>query len=293
MWCCSPPSFSLFDLSVSAAWAQSGAAELDLELELAPSPLRPRRIAVLILSSAQVGLPLSDVYASARRVLEGRTALQVLPLDLLGMSDREEAIRECAGNAACFARRVRAVAPDADLLLTISLDQISDNLLLALRLVDLPSKQAIGTSAEELPIGMSLSGAMERQLPQVLPGTIWDQVGRIEVDSEPSNAEVTVAGFNCASPCSLKRMVPGTYSVSISKAGYERWVSAVTVEPKRMARVKAILQESEGDGVLSSPYFWSAVGIVAVGVGILTFFLAQPGDQLINVCISASQDQCD
>ena len=255
-------------------------------------PVRPRRIAVLILSGPQVGLPLSEIYSSARRTLEARTALRVLPLDLLGMS-REAAIRECAGSPACFARRVRAVSSDVDLLLTISLEQISDQLLLALRLVDVPSERAVGASAEEVPVGMSLLGGMERQLPRVLPATIWDQVANVNVDSEPTNAEVTVGRYSCATPCRLRRLVPGTYPVSVSKAGYEPWTGIVSVAAKRSAQVRANLQETESDGVLSSPYFWGAVGLAAVGAGILTFFLVQPDDQLINVCIAESQDSCN
>ena len=265
----------------------------NLELSSPATALRARRIAVLILSGPQVGIPLSDVYAAARRALESRTALRVLPVDLLGMSDREAAIRECAGNPACFARRVRAVTADVDLLLTISLDQISDKLLLALRLVDIPSEQAVGASAEEIPFGMSLLGGMERQLPRVLPGTIWDQVASVEVLTDPGNAEITVGRYNCASPCTIRRMVPGTYAVSVSKAGYEPWTGSVTIAARRKARVKATLRESEEDSVLSSPYFWGAVGLVAIGAGILTFVLVQPGDQLVNVCIAGSPDLCE
>lgn len=268
--------------------------EPDLQLDPPqPPPLRPRRIAVLILSGPQVGLPLSDIYSAARRTLERRTALRVLPLDLLGMSDRDAAIRECAGNPACFARRVRGVAAGVDLLLTVSLDQISEKLLLALRLVDIPTEQAIGASAEELPFGMSLVGGMERQLPRVLPGTIWDQVASVEVTSEPSNAEVSVAGFNCATPCTVRRLVPGKYSVTVSKADHESWEGTVSVLARQTTRVRAELEPDDDDGVLSSPYFWTAVGLVAVGAGVLTFLLVQPGDQLINVCISPSRDVCD
>ena len=266
---------------------------VDLGVSVPAPPPSARRIAVLILSGPQVGLPLSDVYAAARRALESHTALRVLPLDLLGMSDRETAIRECAGNPACFARRVRAVAADVDLLLTISLDQITDKLLLALRVVDVPSEQAIGASAEEVPLGMSLRGGMERQLPRVLPATIWNQIATVRVTSEPSSAEVVVGGYSCATPCTIRRILPGTYPVSVTKAGYDRWQGRVTLPARRTTNVQAALQEAASEGVLSSPYFWGAVGLVAVGVGILTFFLVQPGDDLVNVCIAANQDQCN
>ena len=258
-----------------------------------PPPPRPRQIAMLILSGQQVGLPLSDIYSAARTVLEGRTALRVLPVDLLGLSDREATIRECAGNPACFARRIRSVAADVDLLLTISLDQIDAKLFLALRLVDIPSEQAIGASAEAVPDGMTLLGGMERQLPRVLPATIWNQVAIVEVVTDPDNAEVTVGGYSCVSPCTLRRLVPGTYSVAVTKADYQPWRGTVTVSPRRTARVRALLDEEEGDGVLSSPYFWGAIGLVAIGAGIATFFLVQPSDPLVNVCISPDRNLCN
>jgi len=276
--------------------AQTPQVPLPSELSKAsePPPLKPRTIAIIILSGDKVGLPLSDVYSSARQVLEQRTALRILPLDVLGMSGRKAAIRACAGNPSCFAQRVRTAVADVDLLLTIALNQINDRLLMALRLVDIPSEQAIGASAEEVPVGMSVAGGMEQQLARVLPSSIWEQVGRLEVTSRPTNAEVAVGAFNCASPCVLRRLVPGTYPVSVRMPDFESWQRTVTIHAKGTAHANAVLiPRDDGESIVSSPLFWGAVGLVAVGAGVLTFFLAQPKDPQLDVCIATMPEQCN
>ncbi|MEM7675245.1 MAG: PEGA domain-containing protein [Myxococcota bacterium] len=259
-----------------------------------PISLQPQTIAIIILPGARVDLPLSDVYASARHVLERKTALRILPLDVLGMSGTKASIRVCAGNPSCFAQRVRTAATDVDLLLTIALDQITDQLLLALRVVDVQSEQAVGASAEEVPVGMSLAAGMEQQLSRVLPDSIWEQVGRLEVTSNPTNAEVSVGAFNCASPCVIRRMIPGTYPVTVRMLEFTPWQRVVTVSAGGTAHANAVLVAEEDErSITSSPLFWGAVGLVAIGAGVLTFFLAQPSDPQVDVCIATMPDQCN
>lgn len=287
----------LFGLVPGSSWAQAGRpqplyAAADSELAVrASAPPRVETVAILILSGEESGMPLSEVYAGARRAIEQHTAISVAPLDAIGLAVRDAAVRECAGKADCFAQKVRGGS--ANLLLTVSVDRIGEDqgLLLGLRLVDIESEQQIGAAGDEVPAGMSLLGAMEQQLPDVFPRSVWNQIGVLVVKTNPSNAEVTIAGRSCASPCELKRLVPGTYEASVRKAGYVDWTGPVTVVAQQTVTFEQTLEEPEG-GIASSPWLWGGIGLAAVGAGIAAFFLLRSDDRLVNVCIAPDPADC-
>lgn len=262
----------------------------DLSVRATPPP-RVRTVAVLILSSEEAGIPLSEVYSAARKTVERHTALRVAALDAIGLAERQAAVRECAGKADCFARKVRGSA--ADLLLTVSVDRIGDagELLLGLRLVDISTEQELGAAGDEIPAGMSMFGAMEDQLAVVFPKTVWNQVGDLQITSEPTNAEVNVAGQACATPCELKRLVPGTYEVSMRKSGYIDWKGSVTVLAQDRVTLSQVLEEPEGS-IVSSPWFWGGIGLAAIGAGVAAALLLRSDDQLVNVCIAQNPADC-
>jgi hypothetical protein len=265
--------------------------DANLELRVRPPP-RTETVAVLILSGEESGVPLSEVYTAARSAIERHTALSVAPLDAIGLAVREAAVRDCAGKADCFARRVRGQG--AGLLLTISVDRVGgvdEGLLLGLRLVDVDAEQEIGATGDEIPAGMSMVGAMEQQMPDVFPRTLWDQIGNLVVATDPLNAEVSLGGRSCASPCDLKRMVPGTYEVTIRKSGYIDWKGTVTVLAQQTVTLQQTLQEPEAS-IVSSPWLWGGVGLAAIGVGVAAFFLLRSDDRLVNVCVAKDPADC-
>ncbi len=289
-------------LSVAAARAAPGNAGAralgadptapEVELAGAAAPGANTTLAILVLTTEEAEVPLSEIYTRVRAVIEAHTALNVAPLDLLGLAEREAAIRECAGRGACFASRVRASASNVGLLLTISIDRLDEGLLLGLRLVDVRSEREIGASGDELPVGMSLSGALEQQLPEVFPQTIWDQVAAMVVTTEPSNAEVSIAGRSCASPCELSRLMPGTYELTARKAGHLPWQQMVTLVAQRPAKVNAILEE-QGASLSGNPLFWGALGLAAVGAGLASFFLLRPADEAVSLCVTNDPSSCN
>lgn len=263
-----------------------------LEVEAQPPP-RVRTVAILILSGEESGIPLSEVYGNARKAIEENSALVVAPLDVLALEEREAAIRECAGKAACFASKVRANATtQVDLLLTVSLDRIDEGTLLGFRLVDVGSEEEIGTAGNEVPAGMSLLGAMERQLPEVFPRSVWGQISNLTVNTQPEGAEVTVAGRSCVSPCELTRIVPGTYDIAIKKSGYEPWSGQVTLNPKETAKIDQILLEPPA-GITSSPFFWGGIAAVVVAAGVGAFFLFKPDSRIVRICVAEDRGLCE
>ncbi len=284
-------------MAPGSAWAQPSHttalfAPTDANLGVQQSaPPRVDTVAVLILSGEESGVPLSEVYGGARRAIELHTALNVAPLDAIGLAVREEAVRECAGKAACFAEKVRGGS--ANLLLTVSVDRIGEDegLLLGLRLVDVVTEQQIGAAGDEVPAGMSLFGAMEQQLPGVFPRSVWDQIGVLLVKTTPSNAEVTIGGRSCASPCELKRLVPGTYEAVVRKTGYIDWKGPVTVQAQKTVTLERTLDEPEGS-IAASPWLWGGIGLAAVGAGIAAFLLLRSDDRLVNVCVAPNPMDC-
>jgi hypothetical protein len=285
---------------LAATWAEaSPAARLaaegtggapDLAPRAAPAPVAST-VAILVLSGEEAGIPLSEMYARARGVIEAHTALNVAALDVLGLAERDAAIRDCAGNAACFASKVRAQAASIGLLLTVSVDRLDEGLLLGFRLVDVRSEEQIGASGDEIPVGMSLVGALEQQLPEVFPRSIWDQIAAVSIETEPANAEVTVAGRSCVSPCELARLVPGVHEVTVRKEGYLQWSGAVELAAGRTTVVRAVLEAPKGSFV-ASPLFWGVLGAVVAGAVAASYLALQPEGPVESLCIARRIEDC-
>lgn len=261
------------------------------ELRVQPKPPNvPRTVAVLILSGAKSGFPLSEIYAAARRPLERYTALRVAPLETIGLDERDAAIRDCAGDPACFARRVRASQNDVDLLLAVSVDRSEDALLVGLRLIDTFRRAEVGAGADEVPAGMSLEGALEDRLATVVPPSVWGDVGSLSIRSEPEGAEVWVGERTCITPCELGRLLPGSYDIVLRKSGWEPWQKTVAV-----GRGDNIVQADlprPSRALVESPWLWTAVGAVIVAGTVTSVLLLQQPERRAVVCFSSMEDFC-
>jgi hypothetical protein len=255
----------------------------------------PKSVGIFVLSGEEVGTPISELYAAARRGIESETALDVAPLEVFPPSVRQTAIRQCAGDGACFAERVRQAGVDVDLLLLISADRIGEGILLGLRLVDLRlaaegKKPELAAVGEELPEGASLLRAMKDYLAGVFPKEIWGQVASVKVEANQPNAEVLVGATPCVSPCKLERMTPGQYEIVIRKAGYREWRGTIDLGSRQDETISATLQEEEAS-LVANPLFWAAIiGAAAVGVGAV--FLLRPSNSPFEICVADSEEMC-
>ena len=273
------------------AWA-AAAAVPPPQAGARPGAPTNQTVAILILSGEEAGIPLSQLYGDARRVIEDNTPLNVAPLDVIALNQREAAIRDCAGKPECFAKKVRVSATShVDWLLTVSIDRLEDSTLIGLRLVDVGSAEEIGAAGDEVPLGMSMIGTMERQLPSVFGETVWGQIATLEVKTSPEGAEVTVAGRSCVSPCVLTRLPPRTYAISLKKTGYDPWEGNVTLAARETVRVEETLS-APPDSIVTSPWLWSGVAIAAVGVGVALFFALRPVDTVVNICLTDNEARC-
>jgi hypothetical protein len=279
----------------AVAWGSIASAEPVDQAAAGGGAASARSVAIFILSGEEVGTPISELYGAARRGIETETALDVAPFEVFPAELRENAIRQCAGDGGCFAERTRQAGVDVDLLLLVSANRIGDGVLLGLRLVDLritQGKPDIAAIGEQLPEGASLLRAMKDYLGSVFPPNIWGQVANLRVEPDQENAEVLVGPRACVSPCKIERMTPGTYDVVIRKSGYQEWRGSVTLKPRQDEVVTAALIAEEG-GVISSPFFWGAVGLGAAAIAVGAILLFRPADGPFTICIAQSEDQCD
>lgn len=273
--------------------AQAPGADAPPDLLAAKASRPPNRtVAILLLSGEEIGVPLSDIYTSVRRVIEANTALTVAPLDVIGLAEREAAIRNCAGSGKCFARKVRAGASSIGLLLTVAADRLDEGFLLGFRLVDVDTEEDLGSGGDEIPVGMSMQGAMEQQLPRVFPATIWGQVAALSIETEPPSAEVSLAGRSCVSPCEMTRISPGTHEIIVKKAGFLTWQGTVTLAPKQAGRITTKLEAPER-GIVSRWWFWTAVGVAVFAGAAAAFVALRPDDRIVNICIADDRALCD
>lgn len=252
----------------------------------------PRSVAVVVLASASSGFPLSEVYGAARRPLERHTALQVAPLEAIGIDERDAAMRECAGDAACFVDVLRPGRSGVELLLAVSVDRPGNELLLGLRLIDARQRAQIGATGAEVPDGMTLEGAIEDQLADVVPATVWDQVAAIDVSSVPASAEVSLGGRTCVTPCSFERLAPGPYELLAQRGGGE----AVRQDLKLAAGQNPSLEldlRGPDTPVLESPWLWTAVGAGAIAAGVAAFFLLREQPTETVLCIARDPMDCE
>jgi hypothetical protein len=254
----------------------------------------PRSVAVFVLSGEALGTPISELYAAARRGIEAETALEVAPFEVFPAELRENAIRQCAGDGACFAERTRQAGVDADLLLLVSASRSGEGVLLGLRLVDLrvtAGKPDIAAIGEQIPEGASVLRAMKDYLGSVFPPEIWGQVASLKVEVDQENAEVLVGSRACVSPCKIDRMPAGSYDVLIRKSGFQDWRGSVALRPRQDEVVTATLV-AEPSSLTSSPLFWIATGVGAAALAVGAVFLFRPSSDNFTVCIAPSEDLC-
>ena len=272
------PTLARMGCTWAAAWALVGLGAGELAQARPPRPPAessegtwpaarplppPPHLAVLILSGEASGVAWSDLYGAVRDALETHTRIAVLPLESITASARSAAVGGCAGDPACFARRISMEVQPLELLLTVSVQTLSSTTLLAVRLVDAKTGEALGAAAGEVPGGMSVLAAARDRLSQVVPSRWWDRVGALEVRVEPRGTEVRAAGRTCVSPCRLRRLPAGRFQVELKARRHRSETRIVNVRPSGTDPLQLALQRERS--VWKSPWLWSAVAVVAAG----------------------------
>lgn len=256
-----------------------------------------RALAILVLSGEKLAISPSEIYSATRREIERETVLEVAGPDVLAGAVREEAVRRCAGNGRCFARALREAGVSVDLLLTVSADRLAQGVLLGLRLVDVAAaeggaKADIAAVGDDVPNEGALLDAIANSVSKVFPPTIWGQIARVEVTTDPAAAEVSIAGHVCVSPCAIDRLKPGPYELAVTKRGFAPVRKPIELVPHDVRKLDLELTSEDG-GILTRWWLWGAVGAAAVATGVVVGLAASGGSGGLRVCLAKTEAECN
>jgi hypothetical protein len=279
--------------SARAVAAALGAAAL--LLGLVPPPARaddaralplPRSIAILVRVGADVDEAPSAVVAAARRAVEQHTALTLADEDLWSEALEARVVAPCAGDARCYARRLRESGADVELLLVVTAERVDATSVVGLRLVDVGGEER-GVQGAALPAGASVAAWVEGHVEAVFPAFLWDRVGRLSVEVEPAGAELRLGDRSCLAPCVFERLPPGQHTLRVAHPGHLPLGESVIVEPSGTTRRSLRLVPAPARTDWGAVALWGGVaaGVVAAVV-VVAVVVAGPGPTV--VCIGTA-----
>ena len=96
----------------------------------------------------------------------------------------------------------------------------------------------------------------------------------VHVSSNQEGAIVTVDDRDVGSvPVDISRQ-PGNYRFTVSKPGFRRYETSVTVQPGQELSLSAALAKQESS-ILGRWWFWTIAGVVVAGAGLSTYALTR------------------
>jgi hypothetical protein len=205
---------------------------------------------------------------------------------------REEAanrIRECGSDRDCIIKRLRAF--DARLGLVVTVNMAIEPPLVGLQLANTDDRRMVAeTFSEVSPEEGNVSDAIRSRMKKILDEAGYVRAGRIVVDIEPKEAQradIAVEGeFEPQKGTPNVFMVPpGEYGVSAELDGWSSDKDVAQVDSGAEVHVKLTLEEETT--IWESPWFWTAVGVVAVGAGTTAVLL---GTRSTSRCLCVTFD---
>lgn len=195
--------------------------------------------------------------------------------------DLDAAVARCGRGVACIANRLVGVGLDLGLLITVLAS--TDEIALAVTLIDVRTTAELfsgtGLTTDEHGLADEI-----RRLVRLAFDKAGEPVGaELSVEIQPSDAKVQITsragvGYGVGP---IVHVRPGQYDVFASADGYEAGSTSVTVQPGGRAVVQLALQKKSS--VWSSPWLWTAVGVVVAGGTTAAIVAAQPGRTCICV----------
>jgi hypothetical protein len=256
-----------------------------------PRPL----LAILVLPAPSLGIPASEVYLACRGAIEEETIFRVAGLDIFSRSLEEEAVRECAGDGVCFARKLSDSGSQADWLLTVAMDRLGEDVAIGLRLINigdaLSGKGGERIVSEMIPSSTAPLRGITGMLPKIFDGQGWGQLAGLRVDVEQSGAEILVDEQICVSPCQLEGLSAGTHRVTVQKRGFETWTKTLELTGGRTEKLSISLSSKESENTGSAILMWTGIGLGVAALGLGAWWMTRPSDT-VDICIAADPAQC-
>jgi hypothetical protein len=278
---------------------------LALAVAVAATPLTPRhaaaepreapaRLAVLpvVIVGPEGQASISDIYDAVNAASRLRPGLRLISSEEMFVASQDglaERVRDCGPDTACIASRLRSFNARLGVVVVLNFQLAPP--LVGVQLLDTDDVRELGRTSGELTTGEDLGNRLRAETSVLLDRAGFAEGGRLLVEVDPAAAQVVVQGQepDRATP-NLFVLPAGRYPVSASLAGYEPASTEGVVESGRETRLKLALDRSPS--FLSSPWFWTAVGAVAVGAAVGAV-LARPEPDTCFCFFEGPESSCD
>lgn len=258
-----------------------------VSLEVPPA----ERIVVLFLDKQNILTDRQAVKSRLKKTLEDNLNMRVVSDEETFVAlDRNvlDMFSSCRGNATCLARLVQNL--DARYLLVVSSSKLADSVGLGLRLVDLKKRTTIGQGVHKAKKSADIHREIKEQLPNVVPKTMWQPYGSINLDIATDNVQVFLDGqlIGISPIKKLERIRPGVHEIICVLDGYESQKDTVSVTQGQVTQVTVRLKEKTKRSV---PWWvWASVGTVVIGGIVGGIWLG--AEREINLCSTPDLSQC-
>jgi hypothetical protein len=218
----------------------------------------PERRMAIVQPDARAEVDVADAIAHG---FEWWVGLTPVPAKSLGSAAWIAGCREELG---CLARGF--AERGVDLGVIVSADTAVAPPRVSLRVIDAVAVEELAKAAFDLrPNGPGIAGELSTELARIFEKHGHQLGGRVVVETDPPDAAVALAEARPVSAAEPHRfqVAPGEYPVLASLDGHRDAKAKVTVSAGETSTLRLHLDPAES--VLSSWWFWTAVGLVVAG----------------------------
>lgn len=270
-----------------------------LLLGLAANPEVPiERLAILpaVVPGPYGQANLEALHASLSEAASMRLGLTVASYHEIQVDGAETiaaAIRTCGSDPDCAARALRLSG--YQLGLQVISNFALDPPLITVALIDVAAGNNAGEVVVELSTGEPIGERVAKEAAILLDQTQHRRGGRVVVEVTPQDSTVVLAG---ARPTPGARhdytLLPGRYRLEVLHDGYVSDTREVEVVAGQAQAVVVQLSPVvvEEVSLFASPWFWGALGVVAVGAATATVLVVTQEPTPNCLCVGAAGGAC-
>lgn len=265
----------------AAAWAQA-------------APLKVDRLAVLpiIYEGPHGEASLSSVIDDLAAASAYRLGIKLISNEELSIAagDLSTKVRECGSDTLCIADRLRRF--DARFGLVVVVNLAISPPLISLKLLDTDERRLVAEGVGPLtPSEGTVSAAVRARAQKLLDKAGYIEAGRVVVDVTPPRARVVLGEGQLPDDGSpnVFSVAPGRHVVRAELEGYTSGQAEAVALAGQETRVGLVLEEDAS--IVSSPWFWSAIGVAAAGGVVAAIFATRTTTRC--VCIVVGGQGCE
>lgn len=201
-------------------------------------------------------------------------------------------VRDCGSDTTCIADRLRRF--DARYGLVVVVNLALSPPLLSLQMLDTDERRLVAESAGNVSAGdETVSQAIRARARKMLEEAGYIEAGRIVVDVTPPRARVSLADGQLPDDGSpnVFSVAPGRHEVRGELQGYvANQVEAITIAGQE-TKVGLVLEEESS--IVSSPWFWTAIGAAVAGGTVAAIFATRTTSRCVCLVVNGvGCEQC-